>query len=95
MFPIKTSISSFTVIISEIRVVIYAFFEMFGSADFRKESLFFQKPTDPFPDLMLAPTYLQWQVNLGAEDYGLKEWRIFKSEKVQQPSFYCDAFLYA
>jgi hypothetical protein len=40
-------------------------------------------------------TYLQWQVNLGAEDYGLKEWRIFKSEKVQQPSFYCDAFLYA
>jgi hypothetical protein len=45
--------------------------------------------------LVVTPTYLQCQVNLGAEDYGLKELRIFKSEKVQQPSFYCDAFLYA
>jgi hypothetical protein len=28
-------------------------------------------------------------------DFRLKEWIIFKSEKVQCPSFYCDAFLYA
>jgi hypothetical protein len=33
--------------------------EKYEKEDFRKESSFFQKPSDPIPDLMLTPTYVQ------------------------------------
>jgi hypothetical protein len=36
---------------------------------FRKESSFSQDPADQNADLKLSPTILQWQVDLGVDDY--------------------------
>ena len=39
---------------------------------YRKESSFFQKPSDPIPDLMLTPTSHYWGPYSRIEDYGLE-----------------------
>jgi len=39
----------------------------------RKEGSFFRKSNDPIPDLVLTPTSLQLEDNLGIDDYGEKE----------------------
>jgi hypothetical protein len=40
--------------------------------DFRKESSFSQNLADQNSNLKLSPTYLQYQVDLGVDDYYLK-----------------------
>ena len=54
---------------------------------FRKESYFFQKLTDIFSDLMLTPTILQWHVDLGVDDYGLKGMHFKKVHSIKIYSF--------
>jgi hypothetical protein len=38
----------------------------------RKESSFFQEPSDPFPNLALTPTYPRSESTFNLDDYGRK-----------------------
>jgi hypothetical protein len=50
-------------------IVIYTFFESFGSEEFRKKSFFFSDPADHKAILTLSPTNVHSKAGLRVNDY--------------------------